>query len=105
MKKLQQSKSISMTYKIKFLPSAMKEWQKIAPPIQKQFKKKLAERAETPHNPASRLRGFQNVYKIKLRAAGYRLVYEVDDDTIVIVVIAVGKREKGLVYAKAAERQ
>ncbi|PCI43393.1 MAG: type II toxin-antitoxin system mRNA interferase toxin, RelE/StbE family [Proteobacteria bacterium] len=94
-----------MTYKVKFLPSAMKEWKKLAPPIQKQFKKKLIERSETPHNPASQLRGFQNVYKIKLRSVGYRLVYEVNDGEIVIVVIAVGKRDRGLVYAKAEERQ
>jgi len=93
-----------MTYKVKFLPSAMKEWKKLAPPIQKQFKKKLIERSETPHNPASQLRGFQNVYKIKLRSVGYRLVYEVNDDEIVIIVIAVGKRDRGLVYAKAEER-
>jgi len=94
-----------MTYKVKFLPSAMKEWKKLAPPIQKQFKKKLTERAETPHNPASQLRGFQNVYKIKLRSVEYRLVYEVNDDEIVIFVIAVGKRDRGLVYTKAEERQ
>jgi len=94
-----------MTYKVKFLPSAMKEWKKLAPPIQKQFKNKLTERAEIPHNPASQLRGFQNVYKIKLRSVGYRLVYEVNDDEIVIFVIAVGKRDRGLVYAKAEERQ
>ncbi|MDQ6982470.1 MAG: type II toxin-antitoxin system RelE/ParE family toxin [Mariprofundus sp.] len=94
-----------MTYKVKFLPSAMKEWKKLAPPIQKQFKKKLIERSETPHNPASQLRGFQNAYKIKLRSVGYRLVYEVNDDEIVIIVIAVGKRDRGLVYAKAEERK
>ncbi len=94
-----------MTYKVKFLPSAMREWKKLAPPIQKQFKKKLIERSETPHNPASQLRGFQNVYKIKLRSVGYRLVYEVNDSEIVIFVIAVGKRDRGLVYAKAEERK
>jgi len=94
-----------MSYKIKFLPSALKEWKKLAPPIQQQFKKKLKERADVPHNPASQLRGFKNVYKIKLRSAGYRLVYEVNDDEIVIYVIAVGKRERGLVYAKAEKRK
>jgi len=93
-----------MTYKIKFLPSALKEWKKLAPPLQKQFKKKLLERAENPHNIANQLRGFENTYKIKLRSAGYRLVYEVNDTEIVIYVIAVGKRERGLVYAKAEER-
>jgi len=94
-----------MSYKIKFLPSALKEWKKLAPPIRKQFKKKLEERAETPHNLASQLHGFKSVYKIKLRSVGYRLVYEVNDDEIVIYVIAVGKRDRGLIYTKADERK
>ena len=33
-----------MTYKLKFLPAALKEWKKLAPTIKTQFKKKLAER-------------------------------------------------------------
>ncbi len=41
------------------------------------------------------------MYKIKLRSIGYRLVYEVNDNEIVIFVITVGKRNRGLVYAKA----
>ena len=94
-----------MTYKIKFLPSALKEWNKLAPPIQQQFKKKLKERCHNPHNLASQLRGFKHVYKIKLKSAGYRLVYEVDDDEIVVYIIAVGKRDKGLIYTKAEERK
>ncbi len=76
-----------------------------APPIQKQFKKKLEERSNNPKNKASQLRGFKDVYKIKLRSVGYRLVYEVNDNEIVIYVIAVGKRERGLVYNKAEERK
>ncbi len=94
-----------MSYKIKFLPSALKEWKKLAPPIRKQFKKKLEERAENPHNPASQLHGFKSVYKIKLRSVGYRLVYEASDAEIVIYVIAVGKRDRGLIYTKADERK
>lgn len=93
-----------MTYKIKFLPSALKEWKKLAPPIQKQFKKKLKERLLSPRNQASQLRGFKDVYKIKLRSVGYRLVYEVNDKEIVIYVIAVGKRERGLVYDKLEKK-
>jgi mRNA interferase RelE/StbE len=94
-----------MIYKVKFLPSALKEWKKLAPPIQKQFKKKLKERILHPRIPSSQLRGFKNVYKIKLRAVGYRLIYEVDDEEIFIYVIAIGKRERGLVYTKAKERK
>jgi mRNA interferase RelE/StbE len=94
-----------MSYKLKFLPSALKEWKKLAPPIQKQFKNKLKERMQNPRNKASQLRGFKDVYKIKLRSVGYRLVYEVNDKEIVIYIIAVGKRERGLVYSKAEARK
>ena len=94
-----------MIYKLKFLPAALKEWKKLAPPIQKQFKKKLKERLSNPRNTASQLRGFKDIYKIKLRSVGYRLVYEVDDTEIIIYVIAVGKRERGLVYSKAEKRK
>ncbi len=94
-----------MSYKLKFLPSALKEWRKLAPPIQKQFKNKLKERMQHPRNKAGQLRGFKDAYKIKLRSVGYRLVYEVNDNEIVVYVIAVGKRERGIVYSKAETRK
>jgi len=94
-----------MIYKLKFLPSALKEWKKLAPPIQKQFKKKLKERLGQPHNLASRLGGYKNIYKIKLRSVGYRLVYKVIDNEISIYVIAIGKRERGIVYNKLESRK
>jgi mRNA interferase RelE/StbE len=53
----------------------------------------------------NRLRNFDCAYKIKLRSAGYRLVYEVDDQAIIVFVIAVGKRESNTVYAKASHRK
>ena len=52
-----------MTYKLKFLPSALNEWRKLDPHIQGQFKAQLQKRLETPHVPASRLRGYTNYYK------------------------------------------
>jgi mRNA interferase RelE/StbE len=94
-----------MTYKLKFLPSAKKEWDKLDSSIQSQFKNKLRKCLENPHIPANKLRDFDCAYKIKLRSAGYRLVYEVDDQEIIIFVIAVGKRDNGLVYNKARNRK
>lgn len=93
-----------MTYKLKFLPVAQKEWKKLAAPIQAQFKKKLKERLENPHVPSAKLRGYDSVYKIKLRTAGYRLAYEVIDDEIVVYVLAIGKRDKDAVYKKLSSR-
>lgn len=93
-----------MSYKLKFLPTALKEWRKLENAIQIQFKKKLEERLEYPHISSCQLSGFKNHYKIKLKASGYRLVYEVIDEEIYILVIAIGKRDKNVVYKKARER-
>lgn len=93
-----------MSYRLKFLPSALKEWKKLDKSLQNQLKKKLAERLDTPRVFSSQLRGFESVYKIKLRASGYRLVYEVDDEAITVLVIAIGKRDRSQVYRKAKGR-
>ena len=37
-------------------------------------------------------------------AAGYRLVYEVKDRELLVLVVAVGKRERSEVYKSAAKR-
>ncbi|MVB16762.1 type II toxin-antitoxin system mRNA interferase toxin, RelE/StbE family, partial [Vibrio cholerae] len=54
-----------MIYKLEFKKSALKEWKKLAVPLQQQFKKKLIERLENPHVPSAKLSGAENIYKIK----------------------------------------
>lgn len=81
-----------------------KSGKKLGSTLQQQFKKKLIERLENPHVPASKLSGGDNIYKIKLRQSGYRLVYKVEDDVIIVTVLAVGKRERSDVYNKAIKR-
>ena len=92
-------------YKLKFLPTPLKEWQKLDTSIQGQLKNKLKERLQNPQVPASQLYGFENHYKIKLKSSGYRLVYEVIEKEIVVLVIAVGKRDKNLAYKKPTKRK
>ena len=93
-----------MRYSLEFVESALKEWRKLSPSIREQLKKKLTERLEHPHVASTRLHGMPDCYKIKLRAAGYRLVYQVQDKVLVVTVVAVGKREKGLAYLVAKKR-
>jgi len=93
-----------MTYKIKFREAAAKEWQKLDREIQQQFAKKLKKCCENPHIPSAKLRGMPNCYKIKLRASGFRLVYEIIDECLIIAVVAVGKRERGDIYQLASQR-
>lgn len=91
-------------YELDFVPSALKEWKKLGATLKQQFKNKLAERQQNPLVPKDRLSGGTNLYKIKLRASGYRLVYEVNEDIIAILILSIGKRERSEVYKKALER-
>lgn len=93
-----------MSYSLEFKASALKEWRGLDGSIREQFKKRLAERLERPRVPAAKLSGMPDCYKIKLKNAGYRLVYQVDDNRIVVIVVAVGKRENMAVYRTAGER-
>ena len=93
-----------MSYELQFLPSALKEWDKLGATLQSQFKKKLKERLAQPHVVADVLHGMPSHYKIKLRSEGYRLVYRVEDTAVTVTVVAVGKRERSAVYKAAQKR-
>lgn len=93
-----------MTYKLVFKEEAKKEWDNLDPTVRSLFAGKLKERIEQPRIESSRLSGMKDCYKIKLRRAGYRLVYQVRDKEVVVSVVAVGKREKNLVYKIAIKR-
>lgn len=92
------------TYKLEFLPSASKEWKKLGSATREQFTRKLRERLEQPRIPSAKLRNLPDCYKIKLRAAGYRLIYRVDDGRIIVVVIEVGRRDRDDAYSLAEGR-
>ena len=93
-----------MSYRLKFKQEALTEWGKLDSSVRAQFKKKLAERLQNPRVPAAKLSGQKNRFKIKLRKVGYRLVYEVRNAELVVVVVAIGKRERNAVYIAAAKR-
>ena len=93
-----------MNYELEFKESALKEWQGLDNSIKELFTKRLAERIVTPRVESARLTGLSDCYKIKPRDAGYRLVYQVFDDVLLVMVIAVGKRQNNWVYRKAKGR-
>lgn len=93
-----------MTYELEFKKSALKEWNKLGATILSQFKKKLRDILNNPHIESAKLSGGNELYKVKLRQVGYRLVYEVNDTIVTVTVISVGKRDKGKVYKAAMDR-
>ncbi|WP_375465835.1 type II toxin-antitoxin system RelE/ParE family toxin [uncultured Methylobacterium sp.] len=93
-----------MTYELGFLDPALKEWHKLDSNTRDQFKAKLTQRLAEPRVPSAMLAGSRDRYKIKLKSLGYRLIYEVRDRQLLVVVVAVGKRDRNAVYRVAEAR-
>ena len=93
-----------MTFELQFHPDALDKWRRLDSTVREQLKKKLADRLVEPRVPAARLSGQRDRYKIKLKSLGYRLVYEVRGAELVVLVVAVGKRERNAVYRRASDR-
>ena len=89
------------TYRLLFGKRARKDWDRLDEGVRRRFQRKLKERLQHPHVPSARLRDIPNAYKIKLSSVGYRLVYQVRERQLIVIVIAVGQRENDEAYEKA----
>lgn len=92
-----------MSYKLKFIPQALKEWQKLDNSIKIQFKKIIERRLENPYIPSARLYHLDDCYKIKLKSAAYRLVYKIIEEEKAIVVLVIASRNE--VYKLLKDRE
>lgn len=87
------------------MQEALAEWNALDGSIRELFRSALKKRLINPHVPGSELKGgLRNCYKIKMKRSGYRLIYAVQDEALVVLVVAVGKREKSAVYLAAEAR-
>lgn len=94
-----------MTYKLAQHEDFADEWKKLDSSIREQLKKKIAKVLKNPHIPKNRLRGdLSSCYKIKLRSAGVRLIYQVNDNEVIVLLVAVGARSDGEAYDTAKDR-
>lgn len=87
------------------MPEALEEWRQLDGSVKVNLKKLLAKRLDNPHVPGGELHGpLAGCYKIKLRQQGARLIYCVEDDHLLVTVVAVDRREDGVVYESALAR-
>ena len=94
-----------MTYHLEWTIRANKEWEQLDGSIQVEVLKKLKQRLANPHIPADLLSGnLAGLYRLKFRKSGIRLIYKVQDQRLVVVVVAIGKRENLDAYKTAAVR-
>lgn len=90
------------SYSIVFRPKAEKRFSKLDLAIRQQVARKLLERANNPRVQGDALSGMKDCYRLKFRASGVRIVYQVRDFELVLLVLAVGRREGEEAYEDAA---
>ncbi|MFZ4617199.1 MAG: type II toxin-antitoxin system RelE family toxin [Rectinemataceae bacterium] len=99
-------KNSAKPYSLNFVPAALGEWRALDGSVKEVFRKLLKKRLIEPRVPGSELKGERtNCYKIKLRKQEYRLIYAVDDGLLVVLVLAVDRREDAVAYRTAARRK
>ena len=84
-----------MSYRLQFLPKALKAFGKLNPDTKEKFKKQLKLRLKNPKIEKHRLHSdYQGHYKIKLHSIGYRLIYKVVEESSTVIVVEVDRRDK-----------
>jgi mRNA interferase RelE/StbE len=79
-----------VSYRIELRPAAVRALRKLDLPIRRRIQGAIALLAEDPRPPASRpLRGRPG---LRVRVGDYRIIYTVQDNVLLIVVVTVGHR-------------
>jgi len=78
-------------YDVEFAPSAARSFAKLERRIQRRVAQRVEALAYTPRPRASeKLRGTADRYRI--RVGDYRIIYDIEDDALVILILRVGHR-------------
>ncbi len=79
-----------MTYRIELRPAAVRALKKLDPSVARRIQGAIALLAKDPRPPASRpLRGRPG---LRVRVGDYRIIYAVEDDVLLVVVVTLGHR-------------
>jgi len=96
--------NLAAKYRLKFVPDAWREWQALDGSIKQALKPPLAKRLQNPMSPAHSCTRIGGLLQDQTAQARLPLVYVVEDDELVVLVLSVGKREDNTVYLAAAKR-
>lgn len=77
-------------YRIELRPAAVRALRELDPPVARRLQAAIALLAEDPRPPASRqLRG-RPAWRV--RVGDYRVIYTIEDDVLLVVVVTLGHR-------------
>ena len=81
-----------MKYRIEVKRSAAKALKKIPKPDQKRISERIDNLAENLPNPDTTKMKGNNPFR-KVRVGDYRIIYEIQDDVLLILIIKIGHRK------------
>lgn len=80
-----------MTYRLEVAPAALRQLRKLDPPARRRVQAAMELLAEQPRpSGAKKLVGGEGEWRV--RTGDYRVVYEIHDDVLLVLVLAVGHR-------------
>jgi mRNA interferase RelE/StbE len=80
-----------MTYRVEVAPAALRQLRKLDPPARRRVQAAIELLADQPRpSGAKKLVGGEG--ELRVRTGDYRIVYEIHDDVLVVLVVAVGHR-------------
>lgn len=79
-------------YTVEFIPSALRQFKKLSPDAQSQLLSVIDGLAENPRpHGYKKLHGKLKAYH-RIDTGNYRVVYEIRDDVLIVIVVKVGDR-------------
>lgn len=78
------------TYRIELRPAAVRILCKLDPPIRRRLQGAIALLSREPRPPAARAAKGRDA--LRVRVGDYRIVYTVQDDVLLVVVVTLGHR-------------
>ena len=80
-----------MTYRVEVAPAALRQLRKLDPPARRRIQAAIELLADQPRpSGAKKLVGGEGVWRV--RTGDYRIVYEIHDNVLLVLVVAVGHR-------------
>ena len=82
-----------MKYRIEFKRSAVKVLKKLQKPDRRRIRDKIDSFTENLPDPATtKIKGDNPFHRVRVR--DYRIIYEIHEDTLMILVLKIGHRKK-----------
>ena len=83
---------MSLVYRIEYDEAALEDLLKLPKKIQQQLIKAISRLGESPRSGnIKQLKGYDKLFR--LRSGDYRVVYTIEDDVIIVTIVAVGPRK------------